>query len=69
MDPVDDSTRAAKYVRLHSSIGYLTPVEKENEHYREVAPSTSQCWENSLYTEPGAIHSSSKRIDPRIGTR
>jgi len=24
--------------RLHSSIGYLTPVEKENEYYREINP-------------------------------
>ncbi|QGU27777.1 hypothetical protein D7D94_08915 [Microbacterium oryzae] len=24
--------------RLHSSIGYLTPIEKENEYYREVNP-------------------------------
>jgi len=24
--------------RLHSSIGYLTPIEKENEHYRENNP-------------------------------
>lgn len=22
--------------RLHSSIGYLTPIEKENKHYREI---------------------------------
>lgn len=22
--------------RLHSSIGYLTPIEKENEYYREI---------------------------------
>ncbi len=22
--------------RLHSSIGYLTPIEKENGHYREI---------------------------------
>ena len=24
--------------RLHSSIGYLTPIEKENKHYREMNP-------------------------------
>lgn len=24
--------------RLHSSIGYLTPIEKENEYYRENNP-------------------------------
>ena len=24
--------------RLHSSIGYLTPIEKENEYYREINP-------------------------------
>lgn len=24
--------------RLHSSIGYLTPIEKENEYYREITP-------------------------------
>lgn len=24
--------------RLHSSIGYLTPIEKENENYREMTP-------------------------------
>lgn len=28
--------------RLHSSIGYLTPIEKENEYYREMTPSTSR---------------------------
>lgn len=29
--------------RLHSSIGYLTPLEKENEYYRENNPSISRC--------------------------
>lgn len=24
--------------RLHSSIGYLTPIEKENGYYREINP-------------------------------
>ncbi|GGD89001.1 hypothetical protein GCM10007269_34540 [Microbacterium murale] len=24
--------------RLHSSIGYLTPIEKENDYYREINP-------------------------------
>lgn len=24
--------------RLHSSIGYITPIEKENEYYREINP-------------------------------
>ncbi|NHB85736.1 IS3 family transposase [Tessaracoccus sp. HDW20] len=48
--------------RLHSSIGYLTPIEKENEYYRENNPSTSRRWENSPSTKPG-------RFSPQPHTR
>jgi hypothetical protein len=41
--------------RLHSSIGYLTPLEKENEYYRESNPKADRCWENQPSTNPGAI--------------
>ncbi len=42
--------------RLHSSIGYLTSIEHEEAHYRQNNPGSSSCRENSLFTEPGAVH-------------
>jgi len=41
--------------RLHSSIGYLTPIEMENEYYVRSTPRASRRWENSPSTKPGAI--------------
>lgn len=41
--------------RLHSSIGYLTPIEQETSTVR-TPPSSNRSWENSPSTKPGAIH-------------
>ena len=41
--------------RLHSSIGYLTPIEKEQQYYGENNPQRQPAWDNSPSTKPGAI--------------
>ena len=41
--------------RLHSSIGYQSPIEHENQYYRQINPDSNRRRENSLSTKAGAV--------------
>jgi len=57
-----DGARANE-TRLHSSIGYTSPVEFEAEYYRHNNTRSKRCWENRASTEPGAIHTDRQAHD------
>ena len=52
--------------RLHSSIGYLTPIEKENEYYCEINSPSQPASRDLSSVKPGAIHVDQEAPD-RVG--
>ena len=52
--------------RLHTALGYQTPVELEHAYYRRSPPRGSRCRENPPCTEPGRFRTRTDRR-PRHG--